>query len=71
MIDGEGIFDNVVIDSSMAMGRNYLAFNADTNPKGLVELMEMDRGLPCVPEDRWGQKATEEETGLILDYMFS
>lgn len=71
MIDGEGIFDNVVIDSSMAMGRNYLAFNADTNPKGLVELMEMDKNLPCIPEDRWGQKATEEETGLILDYLFS
>lgn len=71
MIDGEGIFDNVVIDSSMAMGRNYLAFNADTNPKGLVELMEMDKKLPCIPEDRWGQKATDEETGLILDHLFS
>ena len=71
MIDGEGIFDNVVIDSSMAMGRNYLAFNTDTNPKGLVELMEMDKNLPCIAENRWGQKATEEETGLILDYLFS
>jgi len=70
MIDGEGIFDNVVIDSSMAMGRNYLAFNADTNPKGLVELMEMDKNLPCIPETRWGQKATDNEVGLILDYMF-
>ena len=70
MIDGEGIFNNVVIDSSMAMGRNYLAFNADTNPKGLVELMEMDKKLPCIPEDRWGQKATDNEVGLILDYMF-
>jgi len=71
MIDGEGIFDNVKIDSSMAMGRNYLAFNAEKNPKGLVELMEMDKLLPCIPENRWGQKATEEETGLILDYLFS
>ncbi len=70
LIDGEGIFNNVVIDSSMAMGRNYLAFNADTNPKGLVELMEMDKKLPCIPEDRWGQKATDNEVGLILDYMF-
>lgn len=70
MIDGEGIFDNVVIDSSMAMGRNYLAFNADTNPKGLVELMEMDKNLPCIEASRWGQKATDSEVGLILDYMF-
>jgi hypothetical protein len=71
MIDGEGIFDNVKIDSSMAMGRNYLAFNAGKNPKGLVELMEIDKGLPCIPENRWGQKATDEETGSILEYMFS
>ncbi len=71
MIDGEGIFDNVVIDSSMAMGRNYLAFNPEKNPKGLVELMEMDKGLPCISKDRWEKKATDEETGLILDYMFS
>lgn len=71
MIDSEGIFNNVVIDSSMAMGRNYLGFNLDKNPKGLVELMEIDKNLPCISESRWGQRATEEETGLILDYMFS
>jgi DNA polymerase I-like protein with 3'-5' exonuclease and polymerase domains len=70
MIDGEGIFDNVVIDSSMAMGRNYLAFNLEKNPKGLVELMEMDKYVPCIEPSRWGQKATDNEVGLILDYMF-
>ena len=71
MIEGEGIFDNVMIDSSMAMGRNYLAFNAEKNPKGLVELMEIDKNLPCIPENRWGGKATDEETSSILDYLFS
>lgn len=71
MIDGEGIFSNVMIDSSMAMGRNYLGFNIDKNPKGLVELMEMDKKLPCIPPERWEQRATDEETGLILDYMFA
>ena len=71
MIDGEDIFSNVMIDSSMALGRNYLAFNAEKNPKGLVELMELDKNLPCIPENRWGEKATDSETGLILDYMFS
>lgn len=70
MIDGEGIFDNVKIDSSLAMGRNYLAFNLENNPTGLVELMEMDKNLPCIPKHRWEKKATDEETGLILDYMF-
>lgn len=70
MTDSEGIFSNVLIDSSLAMGRNYLAFNLDKNPTGLVELMEMDKGLPCILENRWGQRATDEETGLILDYMF-
>lgn len=71
MVDGEGIFSNVMIDSSMAMGRNYLAFNAEKNPKGLVELMELDKNLPCIPENRWGQRATDNETSLILDYLFS
>jgi len=71
MIDGEGIFSNVMIDSSMAMGRNYLAFNPEKNPKGLVELMEMDKNLPCIDPSRWGQKATDNEVGLILDYMFT
>jgi DNA polymerase I-like protein with 3'-5' exonuclease and polymerase domains len=71
MIDGEGIFSNVMIDSSMAMGRNYLAFHPETNKKGLVELMEIDKELPCIPKERWGCKATDEETGSILDYMFS
>lgn len=70
MIDSEGIFSNVLIDSSLAMGRNYLAFNLDKNPTGLVELMEMDKNLPCIPKERWEKKATDEETGLILDYMF-
>ena len=71
MIDSENIFSNVLIDSSLAMGRNYLAFNAEKNPKGLVELMEMDKGLPCIPKERWEKKATDEETGLVLDYLFS
>ena len=71
MIDGEDIFSNVMIDSSMAMGRNYLAFHPEKNKKGLVELMEIDKELPCIPKERWGQKATDEETGLILDYLFS
>ena len=71
MIDGEGIFSNVMIDSSMAMGRNYLAFHPETNKKGLVELMEIDKELPCIPKERWGQKATDEEVGLILEYLFS
>ena len=71
MIESEDIFSNVMIDSSMALGRNYLAFNAEKNPKGLVELMEMDKLLPCIPENRWGQRATDDETGLILDYLFS
>jgi len=71
MIDGEDIFENVKIDSSMAMGRNYLAFHPEKNKKGLVELMEIDKELPCIPKERWGQKATDEETGLILEHLFT
>lgn len=70
MTDSEGIFDNVMIDSSMAMGRNFLAFDPVKNPRGLVELNEIDKKLPCIPENRWGAKATEEETAVILEYLF-
>lgn len=71
MIDGEGIFDNVMIDSSMAMGRNFLAWNAEKNPRGLVELNELDSGLPCTPKDRWKQSATDEEVSAVLNYLFA
>lgn len=71
MIDSEGIFENVKIDSSLAMGRNYLAFDPIKNPKGLVELMEIDKNVQTVDESRWGARATEEETQAILDYLFT
>lgn len=70
MIDSEGIFDNVKIDSSLAMGRNYLAWNADKNPRGLIELNELDKGLPCVSEKKWGLRATDEDTAAVLEYLF-
>lgn len=70
MIDSEGIFDNVKIDSSLAMGRNYLAWSADKNPRGLIELNELDKGLPCISESKWGLRATDEDTAAVLDYLF-
>lgn len=70
MIDSEGIFDNVKIDSSLAMGRNYLAWSVDKNPRGLIELNELDKGLPCVSESKLGLRATDEDTAAVLEYLF-
>lgn len=70
MIDSEGIFENVKIDSSLAMGRNYLAWSVDKNPRGLIELNELDKGLPCISEKKWGLRATDEDTAAVLEYLF-
>lgn len=71
MIGGEGIINHVKIDSSIGIGLNFLGFDKDKNPKGLIELMELDKGLPCVSPDRWKKKATTDERKAVLDYLFS
>lgn len=70
MIEGEGIFKEVKLDSSLAIGRNFQPFDAKECPQGQIELMELNKGLTCVGEDRWGQKATRDEMGKVLEYLF-
>lgn len=71
MIDGEGLITHLKIDSSIGIGRNFMGFDPVKNPKGLIELAELDKGLPCIPEDRWKKKATEEERKAVLDYLMA
>jgi DNA polymerase I-like protein with 3'-5' exonuclease and polymerase domains len=64
-----GIVKNLKLDVAVAIGRNYLAWDAKDNPQGQVELDEASK-IPCLPENRWGQKLTKEERQLVVDYLF-
>ena len=69
MIDGQGLFKDLQLDSSLAIGYTFQPFNPDTAPYGQVELSEMPKGLPCIAEDRWGKKATRDEIQIIINYL--
>jgi DNA polymerase I-like protein with 3'-5' exonuclease and polymerase domains len=70
MCDHPEIVTKLMLDASCAIGLNYQAWHPVNNPKGQIELDELTK-LPFLPEERWGQKATEEEVELILEYLFS
>lgn len=63
------IVKNLKLDVGIAIGRNYLAWDEKSNPKGQIELDEASK-VPCLPKDRWGQKLTIEEQQKVLDYLF-
>lgn len=69
MIEGGGVMRNCVLDSSLAIGRSFQPYDPVKAPQGQIELSEMNKGLPCVPRDRWGQRATEVERADILAYL--
>lgn len=58
------------LDAAIAVGRNYWAWDKDKNPKGQIELDEASK-VPCIPEDRWGKKLTDEERQVVVDYLFT
>ncbi len=70
MCDHPDIVKNLMLDASCSIGMNYWAYDEVKNPYGQIELDELTK-LPFIPEDRWGQKATEQECELILDYLMS
>lgn len=69
MIEGGGVMRNCVLDSSLAIGRSFQPYDPVKAPKGQVELSEMNKGLPCVPKERWGQRASAEERRTIAAYL--
>ena len=60
----------LMLDAAVAVGRNYLAWDKTKNPRGQIELDEASK-VPCLPEDRWGQKLTDEERQVCVDYLFA
>jgi DNA polymerase I-like protein with 3'-5' exonuclease and polymerase domains len=69
MIKGRGLVKNLKLDSSLAIGKTLQPWDLKKAPNGQVELMEMQKGLPCIAEDRYEQRATREEREAILNYI--
>lgn len=69
MIQDSPMFPNVKIDSSVAVGYTFQPFDKDNSPFGQIELHEIQKGVPVIPEDRWECKATESERDAIIHYL--
>lgn len=63
------IVKTLKLDVAVAVGLNYWAWDKDKNPKGQIELDEASK-VPCLPEDRWGQKLTDAERQKVVDWLF-
>jgi DNA polymerase I-like protein with 3'-5' exonuclease and polymerase domains len=69
MIKPRGLFNTLKLDSSLAIGKTMQPWDLEKAPSGMIELMEIQKGVPCVAEDRWEQRATAEEREAILNYI--
>lgn len=69
MIQDSDLFPNVKIDSSVAIGYTFQPFHKEAAPFGQIELHEIQKGVACIPEDRWEERATDEERDLIIQYL--
>ncbi|WKV22058.1 DNA polymerase [Achromobacter phage 2-1] len=69
MIEGAGLINNLKLDSSLAIGKTLQPWSLDKAPNGQIELMEIQKGVPCVAEGSWGNAANDEERQAILDYI--
>ena len=69
MIKSSDMFPNVELDSSVAIGYTFQPYDPIKAPFGQIELMEIQKGVPVIAEDRWGQKATKEERDRIIKYL--
>lgn len=69
MIEPAGLINNLKLDSSLAVGKTLQPWSLDKAPNGQIELMEIQKGVPCVPESSWGKAANDEERQAIIDYI--
>ena len=69
MIQDSDLFPNVKIDSSVAIGYTFQPFDPVQAPYGQIELFEIQKEVPVVSEDRWGERATPEERDKIINYL--
>lgn len=69
MCNHPDIVKTLKLDAAAAVGLNYLAYKPGKNDKGQVELDEASK-VPCLPEERWGKKLTDEERQKVIDWLF-
>lgn len=69
MCNHPDIVKTLLLDCAMAVGLNYWAWHPEKNPKGQVELDEASK-VPCLPEERWGKKLTDEERQKVVNWLF-
>ena len=69
MTQDSEMFPNVKIDSSVAVGYTFQPFDAEKAPFGQIELMEMQKKVPVIAEDRWECKASRSERDAIIQYL--
>lgn len=69
MIEPAGLINNLKLDSSLAVGKTLQPWSLDRAPNGQIELMEIQKGVPCVVEDAWGKAANDEQRQAIVDYI--
>ena len=63
------IIRTLPLNCSVAIGKNYWAWDKDKNPFGQVELDELQKGFPGFSEDRYGKKLTDDEIQKVVEYM--
>lgn len=63
------IFKKLRVNCSIAIGKNYGAFDLKKNPKGQIELDELQKGVPGFDESRYNQKLNDDEIQKVLDYL--
>lgn len=69
MIADSPMFPNIALDSSIAIGYTFQPYHPEHAKFGQIELMEMNKGLACIAEDRWEKAASNDERQAIIDYL--
>lgn len=70
MIEDSIYFPDVKLDSSVAIGYNFMPFsNKGYGLYGQIELHEMNKDLACIDKSRWEKKATDGEILDIINYL--
>ena len=69
MCNHSDIVKYLKLDAAVAVGLNYMAWDAKKNPQGQIELDEASK-VPCLPEERWGKKLLREERQQVIDWLF-
>ena len=69
MIQDTDLLPGVKVDSSVAMGYTFQPYDPVLAPYGQIELMEIQKGVPVIPEECWGEKASPSQRDDIINYL--